>query len=370
MEYHPRSMAKPFRRKGSRFYYIAPMVNGIQVPQSSHTTDYAAALKKLKELEGAIASGRILTPLTDRGTFAELLEAVKVDYRVKDRRSSSDLERRINKHLVPALGNFQARQVSSAIINEYVLIRLRSEDQPANGTVNRELAIIKRAFNLAEIAGRVSRIPHIEMLPEDNERESFYSPEQFQSVLKYCNPTARAVLEFAYITGWRMGSILRLQWHQVDLRTGFVWLNARDTKNRKAVRWPLVAGLRELLELRRAETDTAEKGKGMIIPVVFHRNGKPVKSIRTAWLRARVKAGVPGHVMHDFRGTATVNLLEAGVDIPKIMAMVGFKTVQMVERYARRRGAREESLLEAGEKLERRLGTALKVKTTTAGSVK
>lgn len=360
------TMAKPYRRKESRFWYIAPMINGAQIPQSSGTTDYAEALRKLRELEGNIAAGKVVNAKADRGSFAELLTDVQVNYLIKQRRSTPDLKRRIEKHLEPSLGHLRAKHLSSAAINTYILERQNAG--AANASINRELAIVKRAFRLGIVSGKVSRVPHIEMLPEENERDGYYSRAQLASVLKHCHALAGQILEFAYITGWRIRSILKLEWRNVDLKGGFVWLNSRETKNRKPVRWPLKAGLGEILDERRRITSADEKALERIIPYVFHRKGKPVKSIRKAWEKARVAAGVPGHVIHDFRGTATVNLLEAGVDIPKIMSMVGYKTIQMVQRYASRRGAREESLIDAADKLEKRLGIVSLRKTTTGGS--
>lgn len=356
-------MAKPYKRKGSRFWWISPVINGVQAHQSSSETDYSKALAKLNELEGKASTGALFSWKTDRGSFGELLDDVITDYKVKKRRSLYDVQLRIKKHVRPALGDMKISHVSSAVINEFILSRQSAN--PSAATINRDLAIIKRAFKLGMLSGKASRVPKIEMLPEDNERDAFFSPAQFQAVLAHCHPLAQSILSFAYITGWRFKSILKLEWRQVD--DNFVWLGARDTKNRKAVRWPLKAGLREILEERRQLTTALERKLGRIIPLVFHRNGQPVRSLRTSWQKARIAAGVPGHRIHDFRGTATVNLLEAGVDIPKIMGMVGYKTVQMVERYARRRGARDDSLLEAGDKLEIRLGIAVRPKNTTVG---
>lgn len=359
-------MAKPYKRKESRFYYIAPMINGAQVPQSSGTTDYAAALQKLRELEGNIASGQVQNSKCDRGSFGELLEDVKVDYLIKKRRSYKNLERQVRKHLVPKLGHIRAKHVTSSVIGRYILDR--QEEGAENSSINQELRTIKRAMRLAGIAGKISRVPHVEMLPTEDSDAAFYSPEQLQTVLRHCHALAGSILQFAYITGWRITSILKLEWRNVDLKTGFVWLNATETKNRKAVRWPLMAGLGEIIDERRRLTDLDERRLERIIPFVFHRSGKRVKSIRRAWELARIAAGLPGYVIHDFRGTATVNLLEAGVDITKVMSMVGFKTVQMVQHYASKRGAREESLIEAASKLENRLGIVSSKKTTTAGT--
>ena len=346
-------MAKPYRRKDSRFWWIAPWIQGQQVPQSSGETDYSRADRKLKILEGRLAANAPITPRTNRDTFDALLSAVITDYAIKERRSIEDLTRRIRLHLNPMLGHLPAGKVKSSVISEYVLERKRSH--AANGTVNRELAIIKRAFNLGKRSGAVSDVPYIEMLPEDNERETYVSRQQFHAIVRHVKPVVASILRTAYITGWRIDSILKLEWRYVDLEAGFVLLPARRTKNRKAVRWPLMMGLREVLEERRRETDAAERKNSRLIPWVFHRNGQPVRSIRTAWIRARDKVGVPGYVIHDLRGTATVNLLEAGVDMPKVMSMVGMSMATVV-RYAGRRGNREESLVAAARLLESRMG--------------
>src|SRR5689334_6486572 len=112
-------MAKPYRRKGSRFWWIAPWISGRQVPQSSGETDFDRADRKLKILEGKIASNAPLTPRTDRDSFTSLLELVKTDYTIKRRETLPDLERRITKHLEPFLGHLQTSKVTSAVISEY-----------------------------------------------------------------------------------------------------------------------------------------------------------------------------------------------------------------------------------------------------------
>lgn len=361
-------MSKPYKRQDSRFWWIAPVVNGVQAPQSSKETDYGAALQKLKLLEGKIADGRILTPKADRGLFGALLDAVTTDYEIKKRRSIEDMKRRIKLHLRPALGRLRCEQVNSLILNDYIRSRQQASHPAANSSINRELAIIKRAFRLGEIAGVISRKPFIEMLPEDNDRDGYYSPVQFQTVLGHCSGVAVSILWMAYVTGWRFRSILRLEWRQVDLKERFVWLNAKDTKNRKAVRWPLVMGLGEILDAQRALTTEVERRKKQIIPYVFHREGVPVRSIRTMFENARTKAGLPGRRIHDFRGTAIVNLLEAGVDPIRVMNMVGLKSIQMIDHYARRRAARDETLINAGEMLEKRFGTTISVKSITVAA--
>lgn len=334
-------MAKPYKRGDSRFWWISPTVNGVQVPQSSKETEYDRALTKLRILEGKIAGNAAFTPYTDRGSFAALLQLVITDYTIKGRSSLPDTQRRIDKHLKPTLGHFQSGKMTSATIADYILQRkstMAVDGLPvpaSNASINRELAIIKRAFRLGIRSGEVSAVPYIEMLPEDNVRSGLFTEDGFRSLLKHANIVLRDVLTSLYYTGWRIESVLALEWRNVDFKRNLAGLRKEQTKNRKATAFPLAAfpELLAMLERRRASTDEVERRKSVIVPYVFHREGERVVSVRKAWEIARVKAGLPGRIIHDFRRTAVVNLEAAGWTETEIMSMVGLKTRSIFIRY-------------------------------------
>src|SRR5438093_7117925 len=137
-------MARPYRRTGSKFWYIAPMINGVQVPQSSGTTVYAQALQKLRDIQGQVARGVPLKPDTGKGSFGELLKLVVTDYKMKGRASLEDLERRIDKHIQPSIGHLMAKDVQADTISQYALSR--KESGASNASINREFAVIKEGF--------------------------------------------------------------------------------------------------------------------------------------------------------------------------------------------------------------------------------
>jgi integrase len=70
-----------------------------------------------------------------------------------------------------------------------------------------------------------------------------------------------------------------------------------------------------LLEDQRKKTRAVERETGRIILHVFHREGKPIKSLRTAWNGACRRAGFPAAIFHDLRRTAVRNLERAGVTV-------------------------------------------------------
>jgi integrase len=346
-------VAKPFKRNGSRFWWIAPWIDGRQVRQSSGETDYDRAERKLKILEGKIAANAPITARTDRDSFAALLELVRTDYKIKKHRSLYDLEKRIDVHLSPALGFLPAGKAWTEL-DRYIVAR--QESGVKNGTINNELRIVRRAYRLGLDRGMVSFKPPIQLLPPADARDGYYSPVEFKQLLAGASPLLRNILIVAYITGWRLRSILRLQWHQVDLDAGFVWQT--EIKNKKATRWPINNEFEQIgFSLRWPFEDqkrATEALKDRIIPWVFHRKGKQVKSVRGAFEKLLDDCDLE-RVFHDLRGTAIINLLEAGVDTPTIMNLVGLKTEHMVIHYAQKRGMREDRLREAGKLLEMRL---------------
>lgn len=342
-------MALPYKRGDSGFWWIAPTINGVQVPQSTKTSDYHDALDILRRLEGRIADGQ-LTPASTRVLFSDLAKDLERDYGVMDRRSTPDLKRRLKKHVLPLLGNLRASSITKSTITEYIERRQGEHAKPAS--INRELAAIKRAYALGRESGKVIGGPVVKLLPEDNERETAFSDAQFLSIHRHANVMLRDVMTVAYWTGWRKTSILRMEWPQVDFAGGWISLLTVATKNRKATKFPLVPELLELFTRLRAETDAIQKAHGIIVPRVFHRNGQPVKSVRKAFEIARRKAGVPGHWMHDFRRTAVRALASLGYDYKTIMDCCGFKTVAMVIRYMG--PTPDERIREVGERLQAR----------------
>jgi len=77
------------------------------------------------------------------------------------------------------------------------------------------------------------------LLVENNVRTGFFEREHFEAVRAQLPADLRGVVAFAYITGWRMPSVLTLQWRQVDFDAGVVRLEPGTTRIVTAKGFPL-----------------------------------------------------------------------------------------------------------------------------------
>jgi integrase len=226
----------------------------------------------------------------------------------------------------------RAAQITTADIRRY--IAARQAEEASNAQINRELSALGRAYTLGTQASKVLVRPYIPKLKERNIRNGFFEEAQFQAVRAKLKPALRPVITFAYFTGWRIPSeVLGMQWRQVDLINGTVRLDPGATKNGDGRIFPLTVELRALFEAQREATDIVQRKLGRIIPHVFHRNGKPIRSFRKAFATACTAAGVPGRIPHDFRRTAVRNMVRVGIPERVVMQLAGHKTRSICDRY-------------------------------------
>ncbi|MEO5656466.1 MAG: tyrosine-type recombinase/integrase [Nitrospiria bacterium] len=121
-----------------------------------------------------------------------------------------------------------------------------------------------------------------------NTRSGFFEEPEFRAVLGHLPDYLRPLIEFCYLTGWRIGEVLPLTWRQVDFPAGTLRLEPGTTKNDDGRMFPFAAlpPLADLLTAKRERTALIERESAQVIPWVFHREGRPIRDFRTAWKSA------------------------------------------------------------------------------------
>jgi integrase len=178
-------------------------------------------------------------------------------------------------------------------------------------------------FNLAMSWEKTEHNPvrGIKFFKENNIVERILKDEEINPLLLCCNTITRDVVIFALNTGMRRGEILNLKWDQVDLVTGCITVT--KTKRGKQRKIPINEAVRHVLE---------SQSRGSVY--VFHRNGKPAKSVRTAFEQSVKKADISHCRFHDLRHTFATRLVLGGVSLPVVKELLGHSTITTTMRYA------------------------------------
>jgi integrase len=271
------------------------------------------------------------------------IPARKRSWETQDRYSISQLQ--------AYFGGKRLTSITPALIEQYrawrrsTISRRQRPITPA--TVNRELACLKRMFNVARkgliiLKGGVpleNPMMTVSLEREHNERDRVLSSDEFARLYQASEEWVKPILLMAYHTGMRKGEIRSLRWDQIDLRHHLIRLKSADTKTDEGRTIPLNQSLTITLKsttrylgcpwvfVNPAILDAWKASPGEVDPR-YHKT-----SISHAFTRACKRAAVENATFHDLRHTFVTNARRAGVDYFRIMAITGHRTMSVFKRY-------------------------------------
>ena len=315
---------------GSDTLWIRYYVNGRPVTENAHTVDRKVAGSLLQGRITDVTRGLVPEPSVMRKlTVTNLYEALEREYQINGRKSQEHLKRRWKLHLAPFFGFMRPANVSTDLVSRYV--DERQQEGASNATVNRELALLKRAFSLGRRSTppKVQAVPYFQMLKENNTRKGFLESADYDRLARECAKCGlwmRTLLELAHTYGWRHSELLSLRVSQVSIADRTIRLNPGETKNDDGREVTMTPLLRQLLQecVRDKRPDDF---------VLTRKDGKAVESFRGAWSNATKAAGVAGLMFHDLRRTAVRNMIRAGIPERVAMQISGHKTRSIFDRY-------------------------------------
>jgi integrase len=322
-----RGMGFKYRRGG--LWWVCYSVRGTRYRESvgcdekGHPKSEAAAVELLKQKITDVKNGKPVGPSVDKITLSELGEILTNDYKANGFRER--VIRAPIAHLKAHFGeHFRAMDITSDRVTAYVA--KRQEAGAKNSTINRSLAALKRAFTLAQRAGRVTGRPYIAMLEENNARSGFLTHAEFERLRAALPDDLKDPVSFLYYSGWRVSEMRALEWCDVDMEGKAVRLRPELSKSKKGRVLPLRGELAEIV-------DRAKANRIPECPAVFHRNGRRLGLFRKSWATALTAAGLGAVLVHDLRRTAVRNLVRAGVPEKMAMSISGHKTREVFDRY-------------------------------------
>lgn len=156
-------------------------------------------------------------------------------------------------------------------------------------------------------------------------RDRYVTEAEFMALREKASPTLKAIMDICYLTGQRIGDVLKIAYADID-ETG-IFFKQQKTGNRLKV--AMTPDLAAAVANARALHQSV---KGLTL---FHtRQGKPFAywTVRTLWNRAREAAGIEDVHIHDIWAKAATDAKAQGLDSKTLL---GHASEAAHQRYLR-----------------------------------
>ena len=198
----------------------------------------------------------------------------------------------------------------------------------APATVNREVALLKHMYNLAEAWGLFhgrNPVKGVRFLPENNLKLRILSEPEEAKLLPCCPQYLRDMVLFDLHTGLRSGDLFELKWEDINRKENHLKIIVQKTQ--QELELPLSEALTGILDRWHASK---------CCPYVFYcqLTGDRFHDVRGGLKKAVKEAGLTGITWHTFRHTFATRLLAQGTDIVTVKELLGHAEIKTTMRYA------------------------------------
>jgi len=301
---------------------------GQQVRKSTGTADRRLADAILSKVKVQIVEGQYFERAAAQShTFTELMDRYEQEHVLRKLRHRG--VKGYMKNLRAFFGDRTLADITPKLIVAYK--NKRYADGVAPATINRELANLKKAFNLALREWEwchQNPVTRVSMEKENNKRDRWLSQDEESRLLNASAPWLRDIVQFAMHTGMRMGEMLELTWRGVDFsrRTVTVLRSKNGERRTIPVNETVLRVLKEKAKVRSLASDL----------IFCSKSFTPMESghLRRSFRLALTKAKIDEFHFHDLRHTFATRLVQAGIDLYKVQQLLGHKSPFMTQRYA------------------------------------
>lgn len=276
------------------------------------------------------------------------------------------------KRLRPHFTGRTLAEIGAAEVRSYIALRKAAGISP--GTLNKEIGFASAAWNWAkhELELPISNPWQSRRQSEPAGRTRWLTRNEINALLKAANANRARPHLVPFITlclhaGLRPGEALRLSWDRVDFSRGRILFGAIDSKNAKHAEVPISKSAHSaLIERARFRAEHCPDS-----PWVFcRRNGQRIAKIRRSFDSAAKAAGLSDVHPHDLRRTCGSWLVQAGIGIERVSAVLRHSDIRVTERvYAHLRPSDVADALGALENHEERYNSSHLIVTPDSAAI-
>ena len=302
---------------------------GMVTPEQART-QATKILVRVKDGEDPAAGRQSGGQITTVADLAERFDEEHIAVRLKPR-TAKEYRRNLKLFIVPTLGRLKVAEVTRADV-----ARLHHEFRDTPYQSNRNLEIVSKMFNLAEMWGLRSDgsnpCRHVKKYKEEK-RERYLSADELArlgEVLRECeqegveSASTINLIRLLMLTGCRLSEIQTLKWDYVDLDN---WVfRLPDSKTGAKIVHIGGAAVGVFGKIERLDDNP------WVIPGKYANTH--LQSPQRSWRRIRARADLDDVRIHDLRHTFASVAVSGGQGLPMIGKLLGHTQVQTTARYA------------------------------------
>ena len=319
--------------KRDKVWWMRFTYKGKQIRKSTEVTEKKLAEKIYCKVMTEVSEGKWFEkPSGENVTFKEMMERYNKEY--FSHLPSSEFCMSYFDGLVDFFGNHTLAKVTPRLVNEFKSKRKSEGIKPA--TINRQLTIGKRAFNIAIREWEwCSENPFAKVSSEKGagKRTRWLTFEEEKRLLPVCPDWLKDFVVFAAWTGIREGNIINLKRNQADLQRRVIELGGtvnHRTKNDDPLVIPMNQKAFEIIDRKMS---AKANGNNLFFTSPKGKQIRP-NNLRREFRKALKDAGIENFRIHDLRHTYGTRLAQSGVDLYTIAKLLGQKDIRSTQRYA------------------------------------
>jgi integrase len=321
-----------YERNGHWYLYV--VVNGKRVRKAIKE----ARTKRQAERAERVLRDEIFENRYGNGGqrfFAEFVETTYKPY-AKEQKRGYNVELSILKTLIEKFGKLRLCEITPEAVEKFKRERAAEttsrKTTRAKSTVNRDIAVLSAVFNLAKDFGEVKSNPvsSVKFYKNLNSRDRVLSDEEeiilFEHIRDDINFSRQ--IEILLYTGFRRGELFKLEWRDIDLIGGYIYIRKEITKTGKARDMPMISNVKEIFEsLRREAGEVDETQK------VFVGNLSQPTKLSSKFRDVCLELGFLDLTVHSLRHTFSTRADEFKVGAFAQKDLLGHAKLSMTARY-------------------------------------
>ena len=295
----------------------------------------------VNEYKLMIARGKNPAIERDRSKAEQTFEQFSVQYIEYARqhiKSWQEEKYKIDRSLNPVLGKLR---LSAITPKDIALLHAQEKERTSACTANHLFSTLRTMLNLALKWELIEKNPCAGMskFNEGPLRERYLSPHdelpKFLKALSQENDTLskRAILLLLY-TGCRRNEILSMEWSQVRLDEGRIYLPlTKNGRSRTVFLNKKSSEILQELSIRRKEEDRTRNSE-YVFPSRQGTSKGYLFDLRKPLEKACAIAGIENFRCHDLRHSFASLAVSSGADLYAVQRLLGHSDISMTQRYS------------------------------------